>query len=115
MKWREIGLALSLDFNQLQLIESRSNKPGTRKREMFKLAVKQGITWKNLIQALCAIGERSIATNVCQIFDIPMNISRELSGDTEKVCYNYFCCSSWPCIEMLLYSGPLWNKLKCPD
>ncbi len=71
-KWQEVGVALNLDSTSLDKIKAKHGNQSRRKREMFRLAVNNGVTWKEVIQALWAVRLTFVARSVCNIFDISL-------------------------------------------
>lgn len=69
-KWKELGYALMIDSQSLDAIEAKYGRPqpAKQKRDMFRLAVKNGITWKQLVAALCDINLRDVARDTCSTF-----------------------------------------------
>ncbi len=72
-KWKELGAVLNISSKQLAEIEAKHKKPIKCKREMFRVAVKSEVTWKQIIMGLNKIGMGSTIREVCTMFDIPLN------------------------------------------
>ena len=73
MKWKELGTALMIDPQSLDAIEKKHTQSARRKRDLFRLAVKNGVTWKQVIKGLSDVGLRDVARRVCTLYDIPLN------------------------------------------
>ena len=71
--WERLGVNMKIDHTSLAQIKAKHSNQSRCKREMFRLAVKKGVTWKDVIIGLCDVGLRSIVQNVCTMYDISLN------------------------------------------
>ena len=92
-QWKSLGVALGIRREQLDGIEAKHKKVIRCKREMFKLAVKEEVTWNQIIAGLTSIGMKSVIADVCKMFDIPLEDL--VSAKSSKVSFMY--------CELLLY------------
>ena len=80
-----LGLQLSVSEQQLSSIKSKYTNISKCKHQMFQLALKNKITWRQILQALYRIGERATAEKVCQIYEIPAeSLSQLMHPDSTK-------------------------------
>ncbi len=90
-KWKELGMALSISTKQLAEIEAKHKKPIKCKREMFRVAVKSEVTWKQIIVGLNRIGMGSAIREVCAMFDIPLNGISKYTTSSIVSSVSYSC------------------------
>lgn len=69
-KWKDFGYALEINAQLLKDIETKYSQPVKQKREMLRLAINNGVTWKQVVVALCKIDLKDVAIRVCSIFSL---------------------------------------------
>ena len=101
-KWGDLGLILKLDPKSLSEIKSKHSSQLRCKREMFRLAIKNGVTWEMLIIALNRIGLVTVAKNVISLFDIRIanvDLSSLVEENLSKVL-RIFCFCLYYCLSV---------------
>ncbi len=82
---------LGIPQAQLEFIEGNQKGLGRRKRGMFQLAIKIGLTWRQVIEALRNMGEGKISADVCEMFNIvPASEGSASEEDTSLSHRNLF-------------------------
>ena len=89
-QWEALGAVLRLDRGSLAQIKAKhGGNPLKCKRDMYRLVVKRGVTWRDVIKALCDVGLPASARGVCETYDIfPNGLSSYISRS--EVCYCVF-------------------------
>ena len=90
--WYELGIALGLNSKVLSEIKGKHSSNLLRcKREMFRAAVKEGVTWERVVRGINDIGLREVSKNVITLFGIPtVNglSSLVFSAESEEASYS---------------------------
>ena len=74
--WEQLGRALSLDQQSLQLIKHKFPTPAKQQKELFLTYLKTNVNpnWTDIINALVAIGKQAIARQVVDTLELPQEI-----------------------------------------
>ena len=76
--WEDLGRALSIDDQTLQLINQKFSTPIKKQKELFRTYLKNCLcpTWSDIIQALVKIGKYNVAKDVVDTFLLPQELLR---------------------------------------
>ena len=74
--WEQLGRALSLDQQSLQLIKHKFPTSAKQQKELFRTYLKTNLNpnWTDIINALVAIGKQAIARQVVDTLELPQEI-----------------------------------------
>ena len=74
-KWRQLGTQFGLQRNELEAIKQKNNTPMDWLLEVVatKKARTTGFWWTDIVEALRAIKENSVADRICCKYNIPQS------------------------------------------